>query len=96
MVSIRFVSSDALTSESGFLVMDSYADAGYLVLGLDYFRGDPVWKHRKDRHDNSDPNFDYEAWKRKHMAFADQAVPTWVDAVKDEYGSSSTKYVCVG
>lgn len=24
---------------NGFLVMDGFADAGYLVLGLDYFRG---------------------------------------------------------
>lgn len=24
---------------NGFLVMDAFADAGYLVLGLDYFRG---------------------------------------------------------
>lgn len=25
--------------KNGFLVMDAFADAGYLVLGLDYFRG---------------------------------------------------------
>lgn len=24
---------------NGFLIMDGFADAGYLVLGLDYFRG---------------------------------------------------------
>jgi hypothetical protein len=24
---------------NGLLVMDAFADAGYLVLGLDYFRG---------------------------------------------------------
>jgi hypothetical protein len=24
---------------NGFLVMDGFADAGYLTLGLDYFRG---------------------------------------------------------
>jgi hypothetical protein len=99
---------------NGLLVMDAFADSGYLVLGLDYFRGvrlphflfftsttlidckDPVWKHRRDRHDRSNPDFDYEAWKRKHMAFADEAVPRWVDEVKRSYGQASTKYACVG
>lgn len=57
---------------------------------------DPVWKHRKDRHDNSDPDFDYEAWKRKHIAFADEAVPKWVDAVAARYSSGQAKFVCVG
>jgi dienelactone hydrolase len=63
-----------------------------------------VWKHRKTRHDNSDPNFDYEAWKRKHTAFADDAVPLWVDAVTKRFKNSETerfkdtetKFVCVG
>ncbi|ENH74730.1 Protein AIM2 [Fusarium oxysporum f. sp. cubense race 1] len=80
---------------NGLLVMDAFADAGYLVLGLDYFRGDPVWKHRKDRHIQN-PDFDYEAWKRKHTAFADVAVPKWVAAVKKNYGTSTTKFACVG
>ncbi|KAF4908661.1 Hydrolase tropI [Colletotrichum viniferum] len=80
----------------GLLVMDAFADAGYLVLGLDYFRGDPVWKHRKDRNDTSNPGFDYEAWKRKHTAFADVAVPKWVDAVKQRYGTETTGFACVG
>lgn len=30
------------------------------------------------------------------MAFADEAVPRWVDEVKRTYGQSSTKYACVG
>ncbi|KAH0372754.1 dienelactone hydrolase, partial [Aureobasidium melanogenum] len=81
---------------NGLLVMDAFADAGYLTLGLDYFRGDPVWKHRKNRHDNSDPDFDYETWKKKHTAFADEAVPKWVKAVQEGYGKESTKYACVG
>lgn len=56
---------------------------------------DPVWKHRKDRH-TQNPDFDYEAWKRKHTAFADVAVPKWVAAVKKNYGTSTTKFACVG
>ncbi|EQB54180.1 dienelactone hydrolase [Colletotrichum gloeosporioides Cg-14] len=81
---------------NGLLVMDAFAHAGYLVLGLDYFRGDPVWKHRKNRNDTSNPDFDYEAWKRKHTAFADVAVPKWVDAVKQRYGTEATGFACVG
>ncbi|CAD0110206.1 unnamed protein product, partial [Aureobasidium uvarum] len=81
---------------NGLLVMDAFAGAGYLTLGLDYFRGDPVWKHRKNRHDTQDPNFDYEAWKKKHIAFADLAVPKWVKAVREEFGNEHTRYACVG
>ncbi|KAK4150001.1 hypothetical protein C8A00DRAFT_46497 [Chaetomidium leptoderma] len=83
---------------NGLLVMDAFADAGYTVLGLDYFRGDPVWKHRKNRHDQTDPDFDYEAWKRKHTAFADVAVPKWVSAVVSRYrkDNAKTKFACVG
>lgn len=58
---------------------------------------DPVWKHRKDRNDKTtDPSFDYEAWKVKHTAFADVAVPRWVAAVKEKFGKPETKYACVG
>ncbi|KAK1856061.1 short-chain dehydrogenase reductase sdr [Colletotrichum chrysophilum] len=81
---------------NGLLVMDAFADVGYLVMGLDYFRGDPVWKHRKDRNDTSNPDFDYEAWKTKHTTFADVAVPKWVDAVKQRYGTETTGFACVG
>ncbi|KAI0521556.1 hypothetical protein F5B22DRAFT_634466 [Xylaria bambusicola] len=82
---------------NSLLVMDAFADAGYLTLGLDYFRGDPVWKHRKDRHDRTtDPTFDYEAWKKKHLEFADEAVPRWVQAVAAQYGNSGAKIACVG
>ncbi|KAH8655402.1 hypothetical protein BX600DRAFT_385175 [Xylariales sp. PMI_506] len=81
---------------NGLLVMDAFADAGYLTLGLDYFRGDPVWKHRKNRHDVQNKDFDYDAWKRKHTEFADVAVPQWVKAVKERYGTASAKYACVG
>jgi dienelactone hydrolase len=82
---------------NGLLIMDGFADAGYLVLGLDYFCGDPVWKHRKSRDDReTEPDFDYEAWKKKHTAFADENVPIWVAAVKKEFGKPGTKYACVG
>ncbi|KAF2172045.1 hypothetical protein M409DRAFT_63541 [Zasmidium cellare ATCC 36951] len=82
---------------NGLLVMDAFAERGYLTIGLDYFRGDPVWKHRRNRSDTtSDPGFDYEAWKRKHTAFADSVVPKWISAVKEQFGTTSTRYACVG
>ncbi|KAI3323946.1 hypothetical protein HD806DRAFT_535064 [Xylariaceae sp. AK1471] len=31
---------------NGLLAMDAFADAGFHVFGLDYFRGDTVWKHQ--------------------------------------------------
>jgi hypothetical protein len=60
------------------------------------FLQDPVWKHRKSRSDISNPDFDYEAWKTKHIAFADDAVPKWVEEVKANYGRPDTKYACAG
>ena len=57
---------------------------------------DPVWKHRKNRHDRTNPDFDYEAWKRKHTAFADEAVPKWVAAVEARYKDGKAKFACVG
>lgn len=83
--------------KNGLLIMDAFADAGYLTIGVDYFRGDPVWKHRQDRNDTTtDPGFDYEAWKDKHMAFAVGAVPTWVLAVKEKFGKPGAQFACVG
>lgn len=82
---------------NGCLVMDAFADAGYLTVGIDYFRGDPVWKHRKHRLDTAtDPGFDFEAWKDDNMRFAVGAVPGWVSAVRDKFGEPNTKFACVG
>jgi dienelactone hydrolase len=102
------------------LILDVFADAGYLALGVDYFRGvsdhccahncypfqhlvlrtkmtlkDPITKHR-DQDNKPLPGFDFGAWKDKHMSFALDAVPGWVDAVKEQYGKANTKYACVG
>jgi hypothetical protein len=44
---------------NGLLIVDGFADARYNVLGLDYFRSDPVWKHRKSRvGKETEPGFD--------------------------------------
>ena len=68
-----------------------------LSIGVLIVLQDPVWKHRKDRHDTTtDPSFDYEAWKVKHTTFADQAVPRWVKAVGEQYKKDDAKVACVG
>ena len=33
---------------------------------------------------------------KKHTSFADENVPKWVSAVKEDYGQPTTKFVCVG
>lgn len=49
-----------------------------------------------DKDNNLVPGFDFEAWKAQHAAFADEAVPKWLEALKAEYGGPHTKYACVG
>ncbi|UJO16062.1 Hydrolase pyvD [Fulvia fulva] len=79
------------------LLVDAFAAAGYLTLAPDYFRGDPVWKHKKDLSDTNDnPDFDFPGWLAKHRAFSDPFVPKFVEEVKSKYGKSDTKYTCVG
>lgn len=82
---------------NSFLLMDGFADAGFLTFGLDYFRGDPVWLHRKYKGDTTtDPGFDFDAWRAKHKAFSDDISPKWALEVKEKYGKIGTKYACVG
>ncbi len=54
-----------------------------------------MWKHRKDKNDRP-KDFDYEAWKKHHIAFADDIVPKWVKEVKSLHGKADTKFACVG
>jgi len=83
---------------NGQLVADYFASRGYLVLAPDYFNGDPVTLHRASPGFRSDtePGFDFEAWKTKHMSFAVKNLPGWVDEAKARYGGPNTKYVTVG
>lgn len=80
---------------NGLLVMDSFADAGYLTVGLDYFKGDPVYLHRKDGK-WTDPELTFNEWLEKYTAVAEEYVPKWIEAVKKEFGKDGTKYACVG
>ncbi|KAF5717289.1 dienelactone hydrolase [Fusarium globosum] len=80
---------------NSFLMMDAFAECGYLTLGVDYFLGDPVTKHSLTP--LSDPNFDFESWKNKHLKASEQAATRWVKAVKTQYGTGEdVKFACVG
>jgi len=82
---------------NAMLLMDAFADAGYTVFGIDYFRDDPVWKHRKDKDDKTtDPDFNQAAWRDKHVSFARATVPKWTKAIAERHGKETTKYCCVG
>lgn len=56
---------------------------------------EPVWLeylgYKKPK-----PELSLEAWLPKHVKFANENVPGWVDAVKQKYGKAGTKYACVG
>ncbi|KAH9854493.1 alpha/beta-hydrolase [Lenzites betulinus] len=72
------------------LVMDYWADNGFLVLGLDYFEGDSKALLNLD-----DATFDYPAWIKKHQTRAAVLVPPWLEAVRERFGKDK-KYTCVG
>ncbi|KAF5552225.1 dienelactone hydrolase [Fusarium napiforme] len=80
---------------NSFLMMDAFAECGYLTLGVDYFLGGPVTKHSLTP--LSDPNFDFELWKNKHLKASEDVAVRWVKAVKAQYGSiEDVKFACVG
>ncbi|KAF7311830.1 Dienelactone hydrolase [Mycena indigotica] len=83
--------------QNGQLLCDYFAASGFLVLAMDYFRGDPVTRYLKTQgNPTTEPGFDFQAWTDKHQAFAQVAVPKWIAEVKEKYGGADTKYACVG
>jgi hypothetical protein len=45
----------------------------------------------------SDPNFDFEAWKTRHLGASEEVAAKWVQAVKTKYGTSDkVNFACVG
>jgi dienelactone hydrolase len=72
------------------LIQDYFASHGYTVLGPDYFFGDPIYLH------NGEVGFEREPWMEKSMKRAKEAVPKWLEAVKELYGTATTKYTTVG
>ncbi|KAF2994369.1 hypothetical protein E8E13_001534 [Curvularia kusanoi] len=80
---------------NSFLMMDAFASCGYLVLGVDYFLGDAVTKYSKTP--LSDPSFDFEAWKNRHLEATEEVAARWVKGVQSKFESlSGTKFACVG
>lgn len=75
------------------LIMDYWASNGYLVLALDYFEGDPVQNHLSKVGPNYKIEVDFVPGK---MIRAKQITPPWIDAVKEQFGTSDTKWVTVG
>ncbi|KAI0779043.1 alpha/beta-hydrolase [Trametes elegans] len=71
------------------LVMDYWADNGYLVLGIDYFEGDSIAFHVDEE------GWDRQGWIKRQQVRAAELVPPWVDAVREKYGVDK-KYTCVG
>jgi hypothetical protein len=60
--------------------MTTLFGTGYVVLGPDYFFGDPVHLH------NGEAGFDRTAWMEKSRKQAIEALPKWTEAVTEEYG----------
>ncbi|CAK7241732.1 MAG: hypothetical protein STHCBS139747_003201 [Sporothrix thermara] len=83
-------------SNNAKLLMDGFAAAGYTALGIDYFRDDPISKYHANPGDPPPAGFDRKAWRDKHFSFAQAHVPVWTAAVKAKYGTSETRYACVG
>ncbi|KAJ3537006.1 hypothetical protein NM208_g6484 [Fusarium decemcellulare] len=80
---------------NNFLMMDAFAECGYLTLGVDYFLGDPVTKYSTTP--LSDPNFDFEAWKSRHLTASEEIAAKWVKDIKAKYGTGEdVKFACVG
>ncbi|KAF9258070.1 alpha/beta-hydrolase [Marasmius fiardii PR-910] len=71
------------------LIQDYFADHGFIVVGIDYFLGDPVYLH------NEEAGFNRDAWMAKSKAQAARIHPAWLEAVRQKYGPSA-KYSAVG
>lgn len=54
-----------------------------------------MWKHSENP--LNDPNFDFQAWKNKHMRSTDGIAAKWVKDVEAMYGENGkVKFVCAG
>ena len=50
-------------------------------MGADYFFGDPIQKHTDEE------GFDRQAWFQKSRKQAEEAVPKWIEGVRQRYGN---------
>ncbi|TFK18473.1 alpha/beta-hydrolase [Coprinopsis marcescibilis] len=76
-------------NDSNQLVQDGFADAGFHVLGIDYFYGDSVSNYI------GRPQEEILAWIEQGRRQADEALPRWLKGVKQIYGPNA-KYSTVG
>ncbi|KAK0430812.1 Alpha/Beta hydrolase protein [Armillaria borealis] len=70
------------------LVQDYFASQGFIVVGVDYFLGDPVYIH-------TEPDFDRPAWMEKSKQQAKELMPRWLNAIREKYGEDA-QYSAVG
>jgi dienelactone hydrolase len=70
------------------LLQDYFAASGFIVLGPDYFFGSSIQDVPEDH--------DKYAWAHGARAAAIKVFPKWLDAVKEKYGTETTKYTAVG
>lgn len=89
--------ADAGYTVFGLDYFQGVSPAASMCINLTWFLKDPVWKYFKSGDDPLlQPGFDFQSWKAKHKAFADEHVPGWIEKVKDSYGKPGTKYAAVG
>ncbi|TEB21715.1 alpha/beta-hydrolase [Coprinellus micaceus] len=74
---------------NNMLLQDWFASQGFYVAGLDYFFGDPIQAH------DGEPGFNQAAWLAKSQRQAEEALPKWLEAVRETYGRDA-KYGAVG
>ncbi|KAF6745240.1 Alpha/Beta hydrolase protein [Ephemerocybe angulata] len=71
------------------LLQDYFATQGFYVLGIDYFFGDPIQAH------DGEVGWNQAAWFQKSRQQAADALPKWIAAVREQYGSDA-KYSAAG
>lgn len=64
-------------------------------IDLAFLSQDDIGKHSKTP--LTDPNFDFTAWKNKHLRASEEVARTWVQDVKAKFGASKdVQFACVG
>ncbi|KAH8113614.1 alpha/beta-hydrolase [Phellopilus nigrolimitatus] len=71
------------------LIQDYFADQGFIVVGIDYFLGDPIETHLNEA------GFDWPAWLSKSESQSREYEPKWYEAIKKRFGQE-TKYTAIG
>ncbi|KAH9914905.1 alpha/beta-hydrolase [Epithele typhae] len=88
-VILHFSDAFGASAVNSQLAMDYWADAGFTVLGIEYFEGDTAGKHV------GTPGWDGMAWATEKLRRAREVTPPWIDAVRARYGAD-VKYFAVG